>query len=189
MATTRKKNTQWLLNKCSTQELSGARLTSQEDVLLLFHYHKDQGLNVDRSKTLTTDAAMQVYKRASISAMEARNAKVKMNKLLDRYNKLKKSMNHTTDGIKMNRDIFLSDIEEIFDIACKSEPLLPDDQAFLASQGENRMFSSISSRDSKFEKATSEKLKRKAQEQKRESKNQREMAELSATIQPTSTDD
>ena len=111
-----------------------------------------------------------------------------MNKLLDRY-KLKKSTNHTTDGIKMNRGIFPSDIQEIFDIACKSGPLLPEDQAFPASQREDRMSSSISSRDSKFEKAMSEKLQRKAREQKRESRSQREMAELSATTQPSSTQD
>ena len=48
--------------------------------------------------------------RANIPVMEMRKfTKVKINKLLDRY-KLKKSKNHATDGIKINLDIFLSDI-------------------------------------------------------------------------------
>lgn len=109
------------------------------------------------------DVVMPVYERASIPAMDMQNAKVKMNKLLDRYNKLQKSKNHMTDRVQMSCDIFLSDIKEIFDNACESKPILPEDEAFFASQKEDRVSSSISGQDAWFKKML-EKLKRIAKE-------------------------
>ncbi|KAM4041451.1 uncharacterized protein ACNLHF_012478 isoform 1-T2 [Anomaloglossus baeobatrachus] len=142
----------WLLEKVSGYEFLGARLPSKEQVLLVFiYYHKEMKETLSCAAKSTTIKLQEVWKNASIPVMTEENIRTRIQKLYKEYQHLGKEKSRNTDKANKKLQIWKGDLVELFDIARQNvmsmNSVLEDDKAFLMSQRENCMSSSMSGVD------------------------------------------
>lgn len=149
---TRAQTNLWLLDKTPIEEITGARLPSKEQVLLRYYYlHRDMKKTISASAKDVIQEVMGFWERAQIPTTTFAHAQTKLKKLVESYDKLKKTKNMLSDRHRMQEDIFKRDLEDIFDIAHSTALECPDvldvDKEFLRRQREDRSETSMSGVD------------------------------------------
>ena len=107
----------WLLGKSHSQ-LSTARLPRGLDVLRLVQfYHVESGHTLPESYKLSCEAVIAVWNRAHIPVQRIDSCIRKLSKVHKTYLNLKTHRNRQRENDRLNEDMFLGDLEELFDIA------------------------------------------------------------------------
>lgn len=142
----------WLIEKKPVSEFLGARLPSKEQVLLVFiHHHKELKNMLSVAAKSTSIKLQEVWQKANIPVMTEENIRARIQKLYKEYQVLAKEKSRRTETANMKRAIWKGDLDELFDIARQDvmtiKGVLEEDKAFLSSQREDRMSSSMSGVD------------------------------------------
>ena len=156
MATRSEKNL-WLLNKSPIETITGARLPSKEQVLLRYYQlHRELKQTVSASTKEVIQEVMVFWEQSGIPTTTCVHAQTKLKKLVEAYERLKKTKNMVGDRHRMREDIFKGDLEEIFDIAhstaLERTDVLDIDKEFLRRQREDRSGASLGGVDVVFAK-------------------------------------
>lgn len=174
----------WLIGK-PTESLSSARLPTNGDVLRRFHYHHlEEKQSVKKSVKTTTELVLHIWERARIPTQNQDKVEIKINKLLKRYNLLKKSRKRDLESCRMNEELFKSDLLEIFDIATSNalETMTnEEDKTFLIMQREDTLSCSMAGVDKVLDEKETRKRKREAEIEKRRLK-AKSQQEINANI-------
>ena len=140
----------WLLG-ASISQLSAGRLPRGLDVLRLLQFHHvTEKKTLAESYRITCCEVIEVWNRARLPTQRPDACVRKLKKLHERYLKLKKNRKRDNDTGEMNNDLFLSDLEELFDVATAnalSEIVISADRDFLERQRESVFSSSMAGAD------------------------------------------
>ena len=112
---TRSQTDIWLIGP-ETESLTGRRLPSKKEVLQVFFFMKKTN-SVKISAKLVTDQLLDFWHRARIPTKQPYHIVSHVEKLFDKYCKLKKNRGRDTEKQKINEAEFTQEIEELFDMA------------------------------------------------------------------------
>ncbi|KAL7642147.1 UNVERIFIED_CONTAM: hypothetical protein RMT77_006707 [Armadillidium vulgare] len=119
MAITRSDISLWFLEKSPVSVLSKSRLPSKMDVFLLFFYHHRVLKKTDsQSAKDVITSVLEIWNRANLDITTTLiHVFTKLKALDQRYRNLQKNKTKIGANYDMQRDVFLADLEDIFDIA------------------------------------------------------------------------
>ena len=148
MATATSEQNLWLLDKAPIETITGARLPSKEQVLLRYYeLHRELKQTVSVSVKGVIQEVMVFWERSGIPTTRCVHAQTKLKKLVESYERPKKTKNAVGDRYRMHEDVFKNDLEDIFDIAhstaLKRTDVLDVDKEFLRQQREDRSGASL----------------------------------------------
>lgn len=137
---TRSKRELWLIGP-ECEELRGSRLPSKREVLQVFcSLHKEH--TVRDSAAIIADQILDFWSKARIPTKQRCHIISHVEKLFDRYGKLKKNKHRTSETQRQNEAEFVTEIEQLFDVAHENSLSLitiEEDRQFLQLQREGRI--------------------------------------------------
>ena len=135
----RSKTALWLLG-CEDSELRGSKLPSNRQVLrVFFHHHRSLKKTVRQSATTVIRETVMFWEKAKIPVRPEQHAIAKLEKLHEKWIKLKKNANRKTDKQQANETEFIQSLDNVFDMAHMDAMTLikiPEDKQFLLAQRE-----------------------------------------------------
>jgi len=132
---TRSQTEVWLIGQGS-MALSGHTLPSKKQVLQTFFYHKKDN-NIRQSATIVTQQVLIIWNKARIPTKQPYHVVAHVEKLFDKYCKLKKNKGRDSLTQHNNEQAFIEEIEQLFDIAhenAMTSITLEEDRQFLQMQ-------------------------------------------------------
>ena len=188
---TRSKEKTYLLGT-TLSSLTGGKLPSSRMVLQVFlHKHFKEKKTVRQSSKETIDNLMEFWLRARIPTKDQQHSQSKLEKLFDKWSKLKKNKGRASETQKKNEEKFMSKIDFLFDIAHSNAMNImtnAEDRAFLEAQREEGRRGAMIGVDKNLaakEEKSERKKKALAEKQKRE-KDKMEQVVLESSTEPES---
>ncbi|CAH1104455.1 unnamed protein product [Psylliodes chrysocephalus] len=177
----------WLLENVPSGEFLGARLLSKEQVLLVFIYHhKDMKETLSEANKSTSTKLQEVWRKAGIPVKTEENIRAGIQKLYKEFQNLGKANSRNTDKANVKRQIWKGDLVELFDISWQNvmelTTLSEEDKAFLRSQREDRMSSSMTGVDNVFVSKIRTKCTKEDKKYSYKNKHYRAIAQMNNTV-------
>lgn len=194
---TRSKSSIWLLGTEET-EITGSKLPSKKQVLsVLFYHHRTLKKTIHESATAVIKEVLVFWDKARIPVRPQHHAIKQLETLHDKWQKLKKNANRTSQTQLCNIEEFTNQLDDLFDIAHQDALTLlknPEDRDFLLAQREKGRRGCMGPVDSKLAAQETRKAQRqdaeynRRQQAQREDSLMRDMAALTASEDSTEDD-
>ena len=113
----RSKTSIWLIGS-EEVEITGSKLPSNKQVLsVFFHHHKTLKKTIHKSAMVVVQMVATFWNKACIPVQPEHHAVSKLEKLREKWVKLKKNANRKTETQQQNETDFVDDLDNLFDIA------------------------------------------------------------------------
>ena len=112
---TRSQNELWCIGQ-ATSVITGHKLPSKRQVLKFYFFFKNY-INLKESAGLVTDQVLDFWQRARFLTKQHYHVITHVEKLVEKYGKLKKNKGRKTETQQRNVETFSQEIEELFHIA------------------------------------------------------------------------
>lgn len=136
-AVTRSKSTIWLLGS-EQSEITGSKLPSKKQVLcVMLYHHKTLKKTIHESATSVIKEVLVFWEKARIPVRPQHHAIKQLETLHEKWQKLKKNANRTSETQLSNVEAFSDQLADLFDIAHQDALMLiknPEDRDFLIAQ-------------------------------------------------------
>ena len=190
--TTRSATAMWLIGP-TTDVMMGSRLPSVKQALCrLFHEHSRQKETIHGSAVRVSQEIMAFWAKARIPVRPEQHVIKKLEKIVNKYQKLRKNKKRFNETQKGHESEFLNEIEHLFDIAhdnAMNMIKIEEDKQFLVVQRAGRQGCMLSV-DQKLSKQEQKISERKAKDRERiEREKHRKRAYRDAAAKLTSTED
>lgn len=147
---TRSSNEVWLIGKAESR-INRAGLPTIGATLRHFTYHHlECNKSIRESLKLTIEAVLPFWNKARIPTRRSDKCREKLEKVWTRYQLLKKSKSRSGHAEKANEGLFVSDLEDLFDIAHQDAMSLmtnDEDKEFLILQRQDTKSCSMGGTD------------------------------------------
>lgn len=130
----------WLVGTIHEGGITGSKLPSNRQVLgRFFHFHKNQKNTIRNSATATSMEIQKFWDRARIPTVTKQRIIEKIEKLMFKWQGLKKSISKRTTAQQETEARFVDVLDDLFDIAsvdAMSQMTITEDKEFLYAQRE-----------------------------------------------------
>uniref|UniRef100_A0A2S2PCY9 Uncharacterized protein n=1 Tax=Schizaphis graminum TaxID=13262 RepID=A0A2S2PCY9_SCHGA len=155
MASTSKDRGIWLIGG-TLESITGSKLPSKKQMLhRFFHLHKYEKKSIQSSATITTREISAFWEKAKIPTQKECHVIEKIKKIHCKWQSIKKSASRRTSKQLEAESVFVSDFDNLFDIAHKDALTLisiKEDKEFLLAQREKGRRGSMGPIDTKLSK-------------------------------------